>query len=388
MHRISGLRHDESTRPRRDPAAGGGRSSPPKAPCLGTMFPDTTTYWIGRATSLVLSALAMILVAAASELEVNWGRLRAMPPEERSRLLNNLRKFDLELSPEQQTAVRELDRRLSELPANERDHYFSVLRRYHAWLNGLPEIRQGELASKPTGERMALVRQVLRERPVPNGETSLILRVIEPGEFSPFEVATAYKVWQALDANQRAQVERKDQEKARRETLFRIGEQKKHIPRETVPDDFDEERWIGLVQEHWRQTRPIFQMNEMAKNKLEESARKRLEIFRREFLRRQAINLYVSRAAIHAVDADRLSRFVSSLPVWVQASFQSLPPDEARRRASFAYRLVFPYPEELGGAAKPGAPGSHGKPPPAPRPAAPERAKRKPAPAGEPASSF
>jgi hypothetical protein len=352
------------------------------------MILDTRKYRIGHWAPVVISALAMILVAAASDHDGNWERLRAMPLEERGRLLGNLRKFDLELSPEQQAAVRELDRRLSELPRDQRDHYLSVLRLYHEWLNSLPESRQGEITSKPTGERMALVRKLLREKPAPTGDTPPILRVIEPGEFSPFEVASAYKIWRALDANQRAQVERKDQEKVRRATLFRIGQVKKGIPNETVPDDFDEEKWTGLVQEYWRQTRPILQMNEAAKNKLDEATRKRLEGFRHEILKRQAINLYISRAQVHPVDPDRLNRFLTSLPTWVQASFQSLSPDEARRRASFAYRLVFPYPEEIQVAPQPGASATKGEAAPATQPAAPERPKRKPAPTGDGAAPF
>src|SRR5262249_27509824 len=156
----------------------------------------------------------------------------------------------------------------------ERAQYLSVLRRYHQWLNNLPESRQVEVTSKPTAERMALVRKFLRENPVPAGDTPPMLRVIEPGEFSPFEVASAYKIWQALDANQRSQVEKKAQEKARRETLFRIGEVKKKIPRETVPDDFDEETWIKQVPDHWEKTRQNLQANEAAKNKVDEASRK------------------------------------------------------------------------------------------------------------------
>jgi hypothetical protein len=349
------------------------------------MIPDTRKYRVGTWVPVVISAMAVILVAAASEHDANWDRLRAMPPEERGRVLSNLRKFDLELSPEQQSAVRELDRRLSELPPEERGHYLSVLHRYHQWLNSLPENRQGEVTSQPSRERMALVRRLIRERPVPTGDTPLALRVIEPGEYSPFELASAYRIWQALDANQRTLVERKTQERARRETLFRMGEVKKKIPRETTPPDFDEERWIGLVQHYWGQTRPIVLMEE---KRLDETAKKKTEVVRREFLRRQAINLYVSRAEIRPVDPDRLTRFLSSLPEWFQASILSLPPDEARRRASFAYRLVFPYPKEIGAVSKPAGSGTKGPAAPVPRPAAPERAKRKPAPTGENTAPF
>src|SRR5438270_12446047 len=91
----------------------------------GPMIPDTRKYRLGIWGPVVISAMAMILVAAASEHDANRDRLRAMPPEERGRVLSNLRKFDLELSPEQQSAVRELDRRLSELPPEERGEYLS-----------------------------------------------------------------------------------------------------------------------------------------------------------------------------------------------------------------------------------------------------------------------
>jgi hypothetical protein len=232
---------------------------------------------------------------------------------------------------------------------------------------------------------MALVRKLILERPVPTGDTPIILRVIEPGEYSPFEVASAYKIWQALDANQRTLVERKAEERARRETLFRIGEAKKKIPRETAPPDFDEERWIGLVLDHWRVTRPIVLVEV---KRLDDAAKKKNDAVRREFLRRQAINLYVSRAEVRPVAPERLTQFIASLPEWVQASFHSLPPDEARHRAAFAYRQVFPYPAEIGAAPKAGESGTKGPAAPKPRPAAPERGKRKPAAAGENVAPF
>src|SRR5262249_51191627 len=152
--------------------------------------------------------------------------------------------------------------------------------------------------------------------------------------------------------------------------------------------DFDEETWIRRVHDHWEKTRPNLRLNEAAKNKLDEATRKRVEHFRQESLKRQAINLYVSQAQVHAVDPDRLTRFISSLPEWFQASFQSLSPDEARRRASFAYRLVFPYPEEIEAAPRPGASATKGQAAPAPRTAAPERPKRKPASAGQNEAPF
>jgi hypothetical protein len=353
-----------------------------------TMIPDARKSRVGTRGAVVISAMAVLLVAAASEHDANWDRLRSMPPEVRDQLLGRLRKFDLELSPDQQSAVRELDRRLSELSPEERGRYLAVLRRYHEWLNSLPENRQGEIEAKPPGERMALVRKFLRERPATTGDTPPIMRVVEPGEYSPFELASAYKIWQALDAGQRAQVEKKAQERVRREALFRLGQAKKKIPRETLPDDFDEEKWIALLQDQWPQARPLWSAIETVKGKADEAAKKELEEFRQKALRRQAINLYVSRAEIRPVDPERLNRFIASLPEWLQASILDLPPDEARRRASFAYRLVFPFPEEIGAAPKPAGSGTKAQAArvPAPRPPAP--AKRKAAPAGPDESPF
>src|SRR5262249_59810167 len=101
------------------------------------------------------------------------------------------------------------------------------------------------------------------------------------------------------------------EERARRETLFRIGEAKKKIPRETAPPDFDEERWIGLVLDHWRVTRPIVLVEV---KRLDDAPKKKNDVVRRDFLRRQAINLYVSRPQVRPLAPDRLTQFIPSLP--------------------------------------------------------------------------
>ena len=212
------------------------------------MIRKSKQHLVGTSGFVILSAIAMILVAAATENDASWERLRAMPPEARSRLLENLRKFDLQLTPEQQSALRDLDGRLAEMPPDRRGQYLSVLRRYHDWLSGLPENRQDELAAKPPGDRMALVRKMIRERPVPASDTPSILRVIEPGEYSPFEVASAYRIWHVLNANQRARVEQAKQEKSVGNGCSGSGGSLKNaILRETRPDEFDEEKWIGLA---------------------------------------------------------------------------------------------------------------------------------------------
>jgi hypothetical protein len=317
--------------------------------------------------------MAMILVAAATEHDANFERLRSMPADERTRLLGLLRRFDLELTPEQQASVRELDRRLSELSPDRRALFEAVLRRYHNWLNGLPESRQTELAAKPPAERFVLIRKWIAERPVPAGDTQELMSVIEAGELSPFELASAFKIWPSLREDQKAKLAgMKDHD--RRTALFNMGARMKTpIPRETRPPDYDEEKWLGNLQAYLRSTRPILLAEDAVKKKVEE-ARKRAETLdekarkkvedavrkveagHREMIRRMAINYYVRQTRVSStVDSERLARFVAALPEWLRTCFDSLPPDEARRRLTFAYRLVFPPPDEIGSPQAPAA---------------------------------
>jgi hypothetical protein len=349
------------------------------------MTSDTRKNRIGRCGPVALSAIAIILVAAATGYDANWERLRGMPADQRERLLGNLRRFDLELTPEQQSAARELDRRLSDMGPEQRAQYLAVLRRYHDWLNSLPENRQGEVTAKLAGERLALVRKLIAEWRVPTGDTPPLLAGIELGGLSAFELASAYKIWRELEPEQKAALERISQERPRREELFRKGARlKPPIPRETQPDDFDEEKWIGLLQEHLRKDRPIL----LAETKVDDQATEPMKVFRHNLLKRRAINLYVREArGIRSVAPDRLARFVGSLPAWIQSAIDPLPPDESTRRLTFAYRLVFPD-KEIGMTPQSAGTPTKGNPAPVPRPPTPQRPKTKAAQPGESAEPF
>ncbi len=155
-------------------------------------------------------------------------------------------------------------------------------------------------------------------------------------------------------------------EPKRRAALLNRGQRlKSPIPTETRPEDYDEEKWLGLVHDYVRTNRPVLLADEAVRKRLEDALRKkgepldeaarkkievavnRVEMGRQEILRRLAINLYVSRTRVESVDSERLARFVNELPAWVRTSLDHLPPDEARRRLTFAYRLVFPTGEEI-----------------------------------------
>jgi hypothetical protein len=313
------------------------------------MIPDRKQRAVRQWGPVAASALAVVSIAAATEPDRSWARIRAMSLEQRSKLMQNLRRFDLELTPEKQRALRDLDRRITELEPARQAEYLAVLRRYHNWLSHLPENRRDELLNLPAAERMALIRKLLAEHPVPKADTPQVLRIAELGEYSPFELASVFQIWRKASAAQRERVERTPAPR-RREALFRLGADLE-IPRETRPAKFDEEKWIAAIEGNWRKARPLLFVDEVIKKKLEtvrdEAVKRKLESRRRDLLHRQAINLYLTHQEVRSVDPDRLAQFVALLPAWVRSTLDPYPPDEARRRVSFAYRLVFPHPAEL-----------------------------------------
>jgi hypothetical protein len=323
------------------------------------MMHRSTLEFVRRWGWVAVSALAVVLIAAGADPDANWTRIRALSMEQRAKLLQNLERFDLQLTPEKRQAVRELDRRLAELPPAQQSEYRAVLRRFHTWLARLPENLQDELLSRPPGERMALIRKLVVAHPVPRADTPQLLRLADLEEYSPFELASIYQIWKTASPNEQKKIERLAERPRRREALFRLGAQRESpIPRETRPPGYDEEKWTADIEEYWRKSRPLFLLEEVVnKKKLDETILKKFEARRREILRRQAINGFVAKAEVHSVDPGRLAQFVAELPSWVQSTLEAYPPDEARRRLSFAYRLVFPSPEELtAGAPRPAAP--------------------------------
>jgi hypothetical protein len=287
----------------------------------------------------VISAVVTIFIAATVDPGRNWARLRALPLSERQRLDDNLRKFDLLYSPDRQQSLRDLDRRINETEPGGQALYLAALHRYHNWLNLLPETKQEELKTTPPAERMALVKKLVRDYPVAKGAPAQFLRFIDVGEDSPFELAAIYNIWNTLDQDERRQVEQVPRGPRRRIELFKFGD-KHNLPREIKPDDFDEERWAGELETFARKNRPALLLEEL---------KKKQEARRLEILRRQMINYHYLEKDHHpkAVTPERLSEFLALLPPWLQTSFDHYPPDEAKRRLTIVYRLVFPPPSEI-----------------------------------------
>jgi hypothetical protein len=356
------------------------------------MILDKKSEWIRRCGMVGVSTLAVVLVAAVVDPDPNWARIRALPPAERTKLLQNLRKFDLELAPDKQQAILELDRQIAQLDPERRARYLWVLRRYHDWLDSIPENKREEVLAQPPDDRLAMIRKLVTPYPVPTSETPELLRVAEVGEISPFELASAFRIWEEANATQRGRVEAKKQVRGRRKALLELGGAlKSHIPKETRPPDFDEAHWVGVLEAYWRNKRPEMLFPDAPRNKLEEAAKKNpnFELIRREIHRRQAINLYTIKTPVHAVDPDKLAQFLTALPPWLQSAVDQYPPDEARRRLTWAYRLVFPHPEEYGSARHTANSPSRSAPPAATsKKSGASPARRKPAPTAESNAPF
>ncbi len=314
-------------------------------------------------------ALATILIAAGVDFEASWARLKALPADRRKKLVDNLSRFDAVLTSEQQQALRDLDRRIQALDPSRQAEYFATLRRYHNWLSRLPDDRRDEIMRTPAGERLAAIAK-LASQPrykVPSDRTPPFLQLAAIGEYSPFELAAIFKIWQVLTPGQRKDVEKPLNNSVRLQVLFRLGEAKK-LPREILPEGYDEQSLLGDIEPHLKRAHPV--LVEELKKRNEKSA---------QIMRRLAINFFYltpqQKGAVKRVAPDKLDQFVASFPWWIQSAFESYPPDEARRRLTIVYRLVFPHPSEIKLAPRqsPGPPGS--------RPG-PSTAKRAPAPAG------
>jgi hypothetical protein len=312
--------------------------------------------------------MALVMVASTALPDRNWERLRALPAEQRTKLVDAIKKFDLLYTQEQQQKLRDLDRRINELESSKQVEYLSVLRRYHNWHGRLPEKLQDELRDKPPNERIGLVRKLVSQYPVPTMATARFIQVTDLGDYSPFELASLFKIWQSCSPERRARVERIVNLPKRHQALFELGEEQK-IPREIKPPDFDEKQWTTKFENFATNKRPNLLLNEL-KNK---------EAVHGQIRRRQAINYYFVGNRPHSVTPERLADFLAAFPPWLQSTFDSHSPDEAQRRLTIVYRLLFPFPAEMKPAPRPptpaGARPAPGRPQETANPAGPGQAK-------------
>jgi hypothetical protein len=290
---------------------------------------------------------------ARGDEDVNWQRLRSMPREQRLILSENLKRYDA-LDTQRKAAIRELDDQLARHPPENQVNEYSVLRRYHLWVQSLPREQKDLLNSTPPEQRMPLVRKLLaEERSTPNLPTPLFLQVAELNAPSPYDVAHRLKLWFELSPAERAETERLPQEK-RRPHLEELARKKKVATLHRLTKA-EEEKVLDRLQAH-----PLLKERFSSKladlKKVIETTKKTDEAKKAEGARRKvAENYYFVEHPPEQVASENLMRFDAALPSWIRAPLDHLPPEEARRRLTILYRLVFPAGREMPADIKPAA---------------------------------
>ncbi len=304
-----------------------------------------------RSVGLATAAASLILAGAAS-LDGNRARFFQMSSVARQELTESLRRFDSELRPDQQQTVRAINDRLNNLPTEDRDKYLIVLRRYHNWLADLPEQIREDFLSRPSDERLTRMKTLVQKYPLPHEEARSPLDFIQIGGTGVFELASLCKIWQEITPLDRKKVDELPAGN-RREELLRLGRELK-IPRELSPHDYQATIWVAKAEARIKELRgPATNQNDWIgklENRINEATERNTDGKERvpPFLHRLAVNLYVQEhKPTHPVDPGRLFRFLGDMPPWIRSTFHPLASDEARKRLTLVYRLVFPYPQEF-----------------------------------------
>ncbi len=271
----------------------------------------------------LLGVLALPGPAPVSEIPVNWERLRAIPPELRSHLSDQLKAFTL-LSRAEQEAVRALDRKIASEPEEARAADFAILRRYHLWLQSLSEAQRNELNATSPSKRFALVSKILADRAAGEKPEASFFRFADFGGRSPFDQAQQIAIWLKLTDARKAEV-------------ANLPEPERH----KRLAQFARELKVSI-------SRPPPSVTEAGYTRALESGRfpylmKAEETKKQAALKhRFADNFYFVDNPPAKVNPDSLLQFDRALPVWVRGDLDTLPPEEARRRLSVLYRLVYP----------------------------------------------
>jgi hypothetical protein len=172
---------------------------------------------------------------------------------------------------------------------------------------------------------------LVKDHPVTHGATARFLQFVDVGDYSPFELAAIYQVWHSMTPAEQQQVE-KTPAGARRKAFLQNGEARR-VAASLKRQGFDELKWVTALEAFAENRKIGFLLQEL---KTKDDARPV------EILRRQAINLhFLENEHPNAVDPDRLADFLGGFPPWLQTCFDHHSPDEARRRLTVVYGLVF-----------------------------------------------
>ncbi|WP_410001689.1 hypothetical protein [Singulisphaera sp. GP187] len=258
-----------------------------------------------------------------------------MPREQRAILAEKVREFD-RLSRAEKTAIRTLDEKLATLSPSEQANYRAVLRRYHLWLQTLTEDERTRLSEAATPkEKLALIAKIRdgQGKDVDQGPTYLLFQLADLRGRSPFEVAHMLRFWFTLTPAERAEIEKLGvRDRVRR--LLELSRQAKIGPFPQLSPKDEEETA--------KQLEKRLQAKGWLRNQLNKDSEKQA-IDRRRLVN----NYYFVVNPPKPVSPANLLRFETAMPSWIRMTFDHLAPEEARRRLTILYRLIYPAEKEI-----------------------------------------
>ncbi len=272
--------------------------------------------------------------ARAEDKTDNLDRLRSMPLELRQHLAQKIREFDA-LPSDRQAEIRTLDQRIAELPPADRERYLQLIRRYHLWLQSLPDAKRQAIEQSPPEDRIKLVNQYRDEQRKSNSMLRSSSDWLQVSALSPEplrRLAIELKFWFSLEPEERQKILRLPNRNAQR----------------TQVEELARERFPQLREFRREQQRRFAAEEEDVKRELAKRfGPGKIPAKREDVFRKIAELRFLQEFDPAPVSIRNLQRFEAAMPPWVRESLDPLPPDAADRRLKVLYRLIFPAPNEL-----------------------------------------
>jgi hypothetical protein len=353
---------------------------------------------VRRAIALVAALAAAGFLGAASADLAAMERLRSLPLRQRRALAEALDRFG-RLDAVDRAAIRDVDRRVAALGPDERARALDRLRRYHLWVQSLPDSRRDDLHRMSPEGRIEAVRAFLEEeasrRPGVAGSVALRSKALNPGIL----IDTAYqiRIWRAIRPEERARIEEINAPPAllverRHVELVKQGRALGLVPepaffqptialvrgrlidparRKGFFEEFRDQINVNLPKgmqpdaqrkfvadlrrrvldeilsrvedESFRKMvlNPMANLDGIAK--LSPEAKQALRVVRpliHQKIVREAEAEYLATNAPEPVEPEKLRLFLEAIPPWIEQALEVLPADEARLKATALYRLV------------------------------------------------
>jgi hypothetical protein len=287
----------------------------------------------GRLESKALAVLVgvALCVGLGTSFEAEdpaWRRLAAMPRERRETLLARLDQFDA-LPTADQASIRALDAKIQTEPEINRAELFTTLRRYHTWFTNLTDAQKKAVLAAAPESRLALVAKLFAEQSGEQTRDTPFYLIADFGSASPYDLARQIRIWFHLDDHQR-DVVLKTAEINRLKPLESYG---KLVELPPIPTPTREKLDATYKTAVRSKLGPFLKKFDDAKN-----AEKKARV---------VDHYYFFQHPPEKVKPAKLLVFDNALPPWIRATIDRLPPDEAKRRLTILYRLVFPAPAEM-----------------------------------------